>query len=137
MEVCYYSDWKPLEDYRDITDSTSPQYQFMYTNGSNQFVIQDGLLIFDNEYIGVALGSRYGAIGTKYKITTDTGKEFKVVKIDEKSDEHTSNGCQDSSGAIIEFVVDTETMSNEVMFHGTYNADEQFNGVIIKMEKIK
>jgi len=98
-------------------------------------VQDDGLLKDKQGYVGVVLGSYYGEIGTKYEITTEQGKSFNVVKIDGKSDKHTTSGCQDQSGAIIEFVVDTERMNSEVMFHGTYNADKRFNGVIVKIIK--
>lgn len=123
-------------DYRSISSRTSAQWQYLYyEDDSKKFDEVNGLLIFDGEYIGVALGSVYGEIGSKYTITTDTGKTFKVVKIDEKSDQHTTNGCQDASGAIIEFVVDTSSMDSNAKFHGSYNVVSEFEGTIVKIEK--
>lgn len=115
-----------------ITDTSSTQYQYIQANLKS---IESGLLIFEDDYIGVALGSVYGDIGTKYTITTDTGNTFKIVKIDEKSDNHTTNGCYDQSGAIIEFVVDTYSMDSNAKYHGDYNVVSEFEGTIIKIEK--
>lgn len=130
IEVCSYSPNKPYMDYRMITDTSSIQYQYIQTHMS---VSEKGLLISEDDYIGVALGSVYGAIGTKYTVTTDTGNTFKIVKIDEKSDQHTTNGCYDQSGAIIEMVVDTDLMDSNVKYHGDYNVVSEFEGVIIKI----
>ena len=46
-----------------ITDKTSKQWQ--YINASGRIKIENGYLM-EGEYIGVALGSYFGEIGTKY-----------------------------------------------------------------------
>jgi len=134
IEVCAYSPNKPYMDYRMITDTSSTQYQYIQ---AHMTVLESGLLISEDNYIGVALGSVYGEIGSKYTVTTDTGNVFKVVKIDEKSDLHTTAGCYDSSGAILEMVIDIDKASiyhNEGIVMGDFNYVEQFNGTIIKIE---
>lgn len=117
-----------------INDTSSTQYQYIQAHMS---VLENGLLISEDDYIGVALGSIYGEIGSKYTITTDTGNTFKVVKIDEKSDQHTTDGCFDKSGAIIEFVVNVDLMDSNAKFHGSYNVVSEFEGTIVKIEKEK
>lgn len=134
--VCNVSSKKPFEDYRMITDVSSKQYQLI--NSNRTIVREDGLLIIDGEYIGVALGSAYGEIGSKYTMITDTGKEFKVIKVDEKSDNHTTNGCYDSKGAIVEFVVDMDKAMYghaNAMRDGDFNSTEEFNGQVVQMYK--
>lgn len=135
LGACAYSSKKPYMDYRMITDQSSKQYQLIHS----AMIVQDnGLLTTVDGYVGVALGSVYGDIGTRYRVTTDAGQVFYVIKIDEKSDEHTTNGCKDSSGAIIEFVIDIESASlsehSNAIYDGSFNSSEQFKGVITNIE---
>ncbi|MDF9825849.1 hypothetical protein M2475_002240 [Breznakia sp. PF5-3] len=135
VDVCgYLSSKKTYMDYRAIHPSSAQMYIInTYTNLND-----DGLLTTTDGFIAVALGSTYGELGSKYRVTTDTGKVFKVIKVDEKSDAHTTNGCQDSSGAIIEFVIDINRVNAaypQVTRDGDLNALDQFNGNIVKIEK--
>lgn len=135
--VCSNSQTKTYMDYKMITDKTSKQWQ--YINASGRIKIENGYLM-EGEYIGVALGSYFGEIGTKYIFTLDTGKQIKVVKIEEKADAHTNNGCQQKwDGSVIEFVIDSnafEKSSNEYVYNGNFNNIEQFNGHIEKIEMV-
>ena len=121
-----------------ITDKSSNQYK--YINESGRIEIKNGYLM-ENEYIGVALGSYFGEIGSKYVFTLDTGKELKVVKVEEKADEPTINGCQHKwDSSVIEFVIDSsyfKKSSNGYVFNGNFNNVEEFKGKIIKIEKVE
>lgn len=124
-------------DYRNITDSSSPQYKYLYEE-SNIVLWDDGLL-HDGEYIGVALGSKFGSIGDKFLITLDTGKQFKVVMVEYKSDSDTIDNCHhESDGSIIEFVICTE-LARQIypmaITMGDFNHVEQFNGRVVKVER--
>lgn len=85
IPVCSNSQTKTYMDYKMITNKSSKQWQ--YINASGKIKIENGYLM-EGEYIGVALGSYFGEIGTKYIFTLDTGKQIKVVKIEEKADAH-------------------------------------------------
>lgn len=133
--VCgYLSSKKTYMDYRAI-NSYSTQ---MYIINTSTTVHDDGLLRTEDGFVAVALGSTYGALGSKYRITTDTGQVFKVIKVDEKSDMHTTNGCQDASGAIIEFVIDIHRVGAsypQVTLSGDFNSLLEFSGNIVNVEK--
>lgn len=137
IPVCSNSQTKTYMDYKMITDKTSKQWQ--YINASGRIKIENGYLM-EGEYIGVALGSYFGEIGTKYIFTLDTGKQIKVVKIEEKADAHTNNGCQQKwDGSVIEFVIDSnafEKSANGYVYNGNFNNVEQFKGKIIKIEEV-
>ena len=137
IEVCYASSIKTYMDYHSITDKNSVQYTLIY---NNFFIQQDGLLLSNDEsYIAVALGSVYGEIGSKYRITTDKGNEFYVVKVDGKSDIHTVNGCVDYNDSILEFIIDIELAATGAHYSsiqmGDFNYSDMFQGTIVKIEK--
>ena len=137
IPVCSNSQTKTYMDYKMITDKSSKQWR--YINSSGRIKIENGYLM-EGEYIGVALGSYFGEIGTKYIFTLDTGKQIKVVKIEEKADAHTKNGCQQKwDGSVIEFVIDSnafEKSANGYVYNGNFNNIEQFNGHIEKIEMV-
>lgn len=137
IPVCSNSQTKTYMDYKMITDKSSKQWQ--YINASGRIKIENGYLM-EGEYIGIALGSYFGEIGTKYIFTLDTGKQIKVVKIEEKADAHTNNGCQQKwDGSVIEFVIDSnafEKSANGYVYNGNFNNIEQFNGHIEKIEMV-
>ncbi len=137
IPVCSNSQTKTYMDYKMIMDKSSKQWQ--YINASGKIKIENGYLM-EGEYIGVALGSYFGDIGTKYIFTLDTGKQIKVVKIEKKADTHTKNGCQQKwDGSVIEFVIDSkafEKSANGYVYNGNFNNIEQFNGHIKKIEMV-
>lgn len=134
---------KTYMDYKMITDTSSPQHQFIYNSGE-VYIADDGFIrTLDNQYIGVALGSYFGDIGTRYVFTLDTGVELKIIKIEEKADIHTcdNNYMQKYDGSIIEFVVDSNKMNyargeNSLLYNGNFNNNEWLKGNIIKIEKV-
>lgn len=124
-------------DYKLITSTTSDQYKLIY---SDEIVVGDDGLLYSGEYIGIALGSRYGWIGDKFVITLDTGKTFKAIKVDSKADKHVYYGCHHRTDAsVVEFVIDTDRVRNsypEALKMGSFNVVDAFNGVVVKIEKV-
>ena len=122
-------------DYRTITDTTSKQYKLIE---SGIFNTSSGLLITDDGYIAVALGSKFGGIGDKFRITLDNGTTFLAIKTDEKSDRHTINNCHHADdGSLVEFVVDVKNLKVEnklAYVMGDISYVEGFNGKVTSIE---
>lgn len=137
VEVCSNSSVKSYMEYRKITNKDSKQWKYINTSGK---IKNKGGYLMEGEYIGVALGSYFGEIGSKYIFTLDTGKQIKTVKIEEKSDNDTINGCyQKYDKSVIEFVIDThefDKSKNGYVYNGNFNNLEQFKGNIVKIEKV-
>ena len=135
--------FKTYMDYRTITNKLSPQYNFIQTFGwcdNNGFMRADGekdLGITDDYYM-IALGSYYGTeIGTKYKITTDTGNVFYGILCDQKDDAHTNPTHQyASNNDVVEFIVDTRKLIPIVKRMGSANVYMPLNGNIAKVERM-
>lgn len=135
--------FKTYMDYRAVTNINSPQYKciqrwgwcdwegFMRANGEKDLGIQD------NYYL-IALGSYYGTtIGTKYRITTNTGRVFYGMLADCKADRHTNSTNQyGRNNDIVEFLVYTPYLNWNVKRLGTANAYMPLNGSIAKIERI-
>ncbi|MDO5397818.1 MAG: hypothetical protein Q4G33_07790 [bacterium] len=137
------SSFKTYMDYRTITDKSSPQYRYVHTWGWSDydgFMRADGekdLGISDNYYM-IALGSYYGTeIGTKYKITTDTGNIFYGVLCDQKDDDHTNATHQyAANNNVVEFIVDTRRLNSDVKIMGSANVYMPLNGSVASIERI-
>lgn len=131
------SSFKSYMDYRCITNTNSLQYKLIY--GGDIVICSDGLLR-SYDYVGVALGSRFGNIGDRYIITLEDGSTFKAIKLDEKANRDTVDGCHHSSdGSCIEFVIDTDKASQyypEAILMGDFNYIDMFNGKVTKIEKV-
>ena len=123
-------------DYRTITDTTSKQYQLIHSDSIT--VGKDGLL-YSGEYIGVALGSKFGKIGDKFLITLNDGKQFKAIKVDEKSDNHTVDSCHHANdGSVVEFVINIRMVQQSyplAIEMGNFDYIDKFNGNVIKIER--
>ena len=142
MNVCSVGKNKTYMSYKTITDRSSEQYKYI----QNYMSIDDSTgLLYDNDgFIGIALGSYFGPIGSRYYVTLDTGIVLPVVKIEAKADKHTNNGCEQKwDGSVIEFVVDEAkaleyfgTRSNGYVLDGNFNNYELFKGGIEKIEKV-
>ena len=138
LELCSTNKtFKSYMDYRKITNKLSKQYKIIQTLDK----CSDGLLRDKEGYIAVALGSKYGDIGDRFIIRLSTGKEVKVIKADEKSDKDTINGCfHKSDGSMIEVIVQNgvfEKTYKLASIMGDFNYSDVFNGVIVKIYKIK
>ena len=127
-------DFKCYEDYRCITSTSSPQYQLQLDCWTDD----NGLRRYHSYYC-IALGSAYGShIGDKYLITLSTGQEFVAVLADQKADRDTVDGhTRDRSGAIIEFLVETEALPYEVRQSGSVSSIPGFNGEVREIRRLK
>jgi len=137
FEPCSTSSVKSYMDRKAITSETSKQHKFIEEN----MEVRNGFW-FDREgYIGVALGSWFGEIGSRWVFELSSGELIYAVKIDEKDDKHTINGCEHKlDGSVIEFVIDTESSpywigSNGLILNGNFNNLEYFEGTIERIRK--
>ena len=105
---------------------------FMRCAGERDFGVPE-------DYYLVAMGSYYGtAIGSKFRITTNTGNVFYVALGDCKADIHTNSTHQYTTRHkdVIEFIVNTKTLNREVKRAGNANVYMPLNGSIAKIEKM-
>ncbi len=137
------SSFKSYMDYRCITNTSSPQYRYISRWGWSDW---DGFMRCDAErdlgiesdYYLIAMGSYYGTeIGTKYRITTDTGNVFYGVLADCKANCDTNITHQYShNNDVIEFIVDSSCLDRNVKLFGSANVYMPLNGKIVSVEKI-
>lgn len=138
------SSFKSWMSYKAVTNRKSPQYKFIHTWGwvdGEGFMRCSGErdLGIEQDYYLIALGSYYGTtIGTKYRITLDTGKEFYGVLADCKADIHTdsTNRYVLKNGNIVEFLVDASKLNKDVKKIGSANVLPELNGTVVKIERI-
>lgn len=138
------SAFKTYMDYRAVTNKASAQYRllrewawsdgagFMRINGERDSGITD-------DYYCIALGSYYGTtMGTKYRITTDTGNVFYGILSDGKADCDTNSTHQYAvyNRDIIEYLVYTPKLISDVKIFGSANVYSPLNGRITKIERI-
>lgn len=138
------SSFKTYMSYKAVTNKRSAQYKFIHKWGwsdSEGFMRCSGesdLGITDDYYL-IALGSYYGTtIGTKYRITLDTGKVFYGALADCKADKHTNATHQYTrrNKDVVEFLVDTKTLNKTVKRMGNANYYPALNGRVVKIERI-
>ena len=136
IPVCHPSAVKSYMDYRMITARSSKQWRYIHESGN--ITIKDGFL-WEDDFIGVALGSYFGPIGSKYSFHLDTGIVLHVVKVEAKADIHTNNGCEQRwDTSVIEFVIDSQAFTKEAngyVNHGNFNNSPQFRGNIVAIYK--
>ncbi len=122
----------------------SAQYKFFKNNGwvdSQGFVrcSAEKDLGIEDDYYMVAMGSYYGTtLGTKYKITLDTGKVFYAILGEFKANIHTNSTNQYSvnNNDIVEFVIDENLLNPIVKSSGSANVYPPLNGRVAKIERI-
>lgn len=136
----YFKTWM---SYKAITNRQSAQYKFVSEHGwrdSEGFMRCTGerdLGVTDDYYI-VAMGSYYGTtIGTKYRVTLDTGNVIYVALGDCKADRHTNSTHQYAGNRdVLEFLLDTPYLNKAVKRMGSANVYMPLNGNITKIEKM-
>lgn len=155
------SSFKAYEDYGCISDSASSQYNYLRNwcwVDYEGFVRANGepdLGITDNYYC-VAMGSYYGTeIGTKYRVTTDTGNVIYCVLTDQKAncDTNGTNQYGTNCNDVLEFIVNTYPYTDTnrkqylcnsefyllnptVQLYGSANVYMPLNGNIVSIERI-
>lgn len=121
--------------YTAVTCKSSNQYKLL--NSSECYTDKKtGIRMVDDCYC-IALGSYYGStIGEKYLITLSTGKSFKAILCDQKSDRHTDKNNQYAvkNKDIIEFYI--EKGYKPAVVDGDYSALAQFSGKVVSIEKL-
>lgn len=138
------SSFKTWMSYRAVTSKNSPQYKFIHAWGwsdSDGFMRCSGErdLGVEQDYYLIALGSYYGTtIGTKYRITLDTGKVLYGALADCKANKHTNSTNQyiPKNGNVVEFLVDTSKLNKDVKRMGSANVYMPLNGNIAKIERM-
>lgn len=125
-------------DYRTLTDTTSRQWelqQYAWTDS-------DGFRRIGDDYC-VALGTIYGEIGDRFRITTDKGNTYTAIMSDAKGSDavfyddihswyhYAGNGCN-----VVEFVVQTEYLPSAVTISGSCGAVDYLSGNIVSIERI-
>lgn len=136
--------FKTWMSYKAVTNKRSPQYNYIHTYGwsDEQGFMRakaDEAYEIEQDYYMIALGSYYGTeIGTKYRITLDTGEIFYGVLADCKNDKHTNSTNQyiPHNGNMVEFLVDKTKLNKDVRKTGNASAYAPLKGNIIKIEKI-
>lgn len=137
IKPCSTSSVKSYMLRSSITSIESVQYKFIEEN----MEAQNGFYVDKEGYLGVALGSWFGDIGTRWIFELSSGLKLYTVKIEHKSDKHTLNGCEHlEDKSVIEFVIDHETNpywigSNGYILNGNFN--RVFDGTIVSIRKDK
>lgn len=129
--------FKAYMDYRTITDTTTEQWKLQQQSWTDW----QGLRRFNTDYC-VAMGTGYAEeVGDRFQITLDTGSVFTVIVADIKSDTHTDRTCRFTKVKgnmvnVLEFIVDENALSNEVLTLGTVGHYDNLSGNIVAIERI-
>jgi len=122
---------KSYMDYRTIADSTSMQYEMQQDAWTD-----DQGLRRDGDYYMVALGTFYAKnCGETFRITLDSGESFDVITGDIMDDNHTDEKHQHRNGVIVEFIVDTKSISKTCRVMGDIS-HAGFSGRIKTIERL-
>lgn len=122
-----------------VTDVTSKQYQLI--NNDKIIKCKDGFLRDQYGYVGIAIGSYYANnVGERFIMTFEDGHTEKFIVLDMKADKDTLNGANHlSDKSMIEFVVNVDLIAINyplVIRDGNFNSLSNYNGNIIKVEKV-
>lgn len=135
-EPCSTSSFKSWMDYGSVTDETSKQWYYIH----EVMHIKDGYLLDDEGYIGLALGTAFGDIGSRWIFQLSSGQEIYGIKIEHKADEHTIDGCyHKDDSSVIEFVIDSKEfpyVKGSPTYTGNFNDVEWFEGNIVGYRKV-
>ena len=135
--------FKTYMDYRCITDTDSMQYKLQ----QNAWTDEDGLRRLGEAYM-VAMGTYYAdECGKTFEVTFDTDEKILVVVGDIKEDCHTDktnryspvydNNGNFISANVLEFIVDTKTMSRHTKRLGTVEYCGNLQGNIVSIVAIE
>lgn len=111
-----------------ITDTTSDAYDQL-----QKMCIVQGLYM-EGKYVGVAMSCFYGEIGDKFRITLSSGQMFYAVMTDTKQSSQLDENYTHPDGSMIEFVVDTDTLSQQVLIEGSLNCI--YEGSVEEIERM-
>lgn len=114
--------FKSYMDYRKITNTNSKQYALQQDASTND----DGFRVYGGRVM-IAIANY--EVGTELDLTLDDGSVIEVVVGDVKA----NTTCLHGDGSMIEFIVDTNTMSNEWLRLGDLNY--VYEGNILKIKE--
>lgn len=100
---------------------------------------ESGIRMVDDCYCA-ALGTYYdGNIGDKFLVTLSTGKQFKMILCDVKSNNHTDPMHQYTmlNGCVVEFYVDYDVLDDLAKRMGNISYIEGFEGDVTLIQKIQ
>ena len=132
------TDFLTYMDFRALTNTASKQWELQQTAWTDA----DGFRRIGDDYC-VALGTIYGEIGDRFRVTTDKGNVYTVTMSDAKGFDsvfydgvhswyhYAGNGCN-----VIEFVVQTECLPSAVTVSGSCGAVDYLAGNIVSIERI-
>lgn len=130
MDVPSNNSFKSYMDCSCITDETSEQYQLKFDYLSSA----SGIMLIEDRYV-IALGSYYTTtIGTKVDLVMCNGAVVPCIVGDVKADCHTDTQNQQHSvdGSVVEFIVATDNLSDQVRLMGDISyADDRLMGEIM------
>lgn len=112
-----------------ITDETSSAYKQL-----QKMNVVDGLY-YEGEFVAIAISSFYGNVGDKFRITLSSGQVFYAVMTDTKKSSEVDEKYTHPDGSIIEFIVDTNTLPDQVILEGSLNCI--YTGSIEKIERLE
>lgn len=130
MSVNADGSFKSYMSYKALTNTRSPQYRLQ--QGATTV---NGFRMYDGYYM-VALGSYYGSqIGAKYRITFGDGQSINCILGDQKanSDTDSTNSYMVRDGSIVEFIVDTASLSHASRSSGNI---QEFKGRVVSIQRI-
>ena len=120
-------------DYRAITDTSSKQWELQQSAWTDW----QGFRRIGDDYC-VALGTFYGQVGDRFRITTDCGNVYTVQMADAKG--YDSNGWYHVAGNgkinLVEFIVATECLPSEVTLFGDCGVLDNIGGNVVSIERI-
>ena len=121
-------------DYRAITNTSSKQWALQQTAWTDS----QGLRRIGDDYC-VALGTFYGQVGDRFRITTDRGNVYTICMSDAKG--YDSNGWYHVAGNgkinLVEFIVATEYLPSEVIIMGDCGVLNNIGGNVVKIERLE
>jgi hypothetical protein len=136
------SDFKAYMPYDSITDKSTPQWRYRKLAWTDY----NGLRRVGNDYL-VAMGTYYAdEVGSRFKVTLDSGSEITVTVGDIKDPAHTDRynmytPVKNTSGKVInanvlEFLVDTEKLDKKAAKLGTVSCIDGLEGNVESIEKL-
>lgn len=130
--------FKAYMDYRTITDTSSVQFSLQQSAWTDA----RGLRRAGDDYL-VAMGTGWltEGCGERFRITLESGTQFTVMVGDVKADcdtdaTHRYRSCGGGAN-VLEFIVDTQSMSDEARNAGTVSVYPELEGNISEIAKIE
>ncbi len=132
LDVPDNNEMKTYMSYKAITSTSSDQYKLQQQCVTDE----QGFRVYDGRYC-IALGTYYtDDIGVNVDVVLTNGTVIPCVTGDIKSDAHTDSTRRQipSNGNVVEFIVDTSVMSQDVLHSGDISNISGFAGEISHLD---